>query len=154
MNFADLISDLSRAAVRGDGHAVRACFTPDGVYHDCFYGAFQGDAIVDLIEHYFHRDACNFIWDIHDPIANDRLGYARYTFSYESRLPQAVGKRAGFEGVSICELREGKLANYREVANSLVGLQMLGFPPERIAKLAAREATAFFARPEAALHRG
>lgn len=154
MDFATLISNLSRAAVRGDGQAARACFTPEGIYHDCFYGAFQGDAIVDLIEHYFHRDGCNFIWDIHHPIADDRLGYARYTFSYESKLPQAAGKRAGFEGVSICELREGKLVSYREVANSLVSLQVLGFAPEHIAKLAAREAAAFFARPEVAHHRG
>ena len=154
MDFTNLISEMTRAAVRGDGPATRACFTGDGVYHDCFYGAFQGDAIIDLIERYFHRDAGSFIWDIHDPVSDGRLGYARYVFSYESKLPQFAGRRAGFEGVSICELREGKLASYREVANSFVGLQALGFPPERLAKLAAREADAFFARPEAAHHRG
>jgi ketosteroid isomerase-like protein len=153
MEFANLITELTRAAVQGDGRAVRACFTPDGIYHDCFYGAFEGDAIIDMIEGHFHRDACNFIWDIHDPVTDGQTGYARYVFSYESRLPQATGRRAGFEGVSICKLRDGRIASYREVANSLVGLHLLGFAPERLARLAGREAEAFFSRPEVAHHR-
>ncbi|MGD9603423.1 MAG: nuclear transport factor 2 family protein [Gammaproteobacteria bacterium] len=153
MDFPTLIRTMTAAAVRGDGRAVRACFTPDGVYHDCFYGAFAGDRIVEMIEDCFHRDACNFVWDIHDPIANEHLGYARYVFSYESRLPQAAGRRAGFEGVAVCALRDGLIASYHEVANSLVGLQALGFAPDRLAKLAARESQAFFARTEAAHHR-
>ncbi len=153
MSFATLITDMTRAAVAGDGRAARACFTPDGVYHDCLYGAFQGDAIIHMIEGYFHRDAANFRWDLHDPVSDGRLGYVRYVFSFESKLPESVGRRGGFEGVSICELQDGKFASYREVANSLVGLQALGFAPERLAKLAAREAAAFFARPEAERHR-
>ncbi len=154
MSFVTLITDMTRAAVAGDGRAARACFTPEGVYHDCLYGAFQGDAIIQMIEGYFHRDAGNFRWDLHDPVSDGRLGYVRYVFSFDSKLPEFAGKRAGFEGVSICELQDGKLASYREVANSLVGLQALGFAPERLAKLAAREATAFFARPESVHHRG
>ena len=67
-----------------------------------------------------------------------RMGYVRYVFSFDSKLPEFAGKRAGFEGVSICEMQNGKLTSYREVANSLVGLQALGFAPERLAKLAAR----------------
>ncbi len=153
MEFKDLILKMTAAACRGDGRAVRDCFTPDGVYHDVFYGAFQGDAIVGMIENYFHRDACNFIWDIHDPVSDGKLGYARYVFSYESKLAAAQGKRAGFDGVSICELQNGKLASYHEITNALVGLQALGFAPERLAKIAARESAAFFARPEAAHHR-
>lgn len=154
MDFATLLRTMTAAAVRGDGRAARACFTPDGIYHDCFYGAFAGDRIIEMIEGYFHRDACKFVWDIHDPVSDGRIGYARYVFSYESKLPQAAGRRAGFEGVSICELADGRLASYREVANSLIGLQTLGFEPSRLAKRAAREAAEFFARPEAAHHRG
>lgn len=153
MNFTALLAKLTQAAVAGDGRAARALFTDDGIYHDCLYGAFQGDAIVTMIEQYFHLDATNLIWDLHDPVSDGRIGYARYVFSFESKLSASLGKRAGFEGVSICELRDGKLASYREVANSLVGLQTLGFAAERLAKLAAREASALFARAEAAHHR-
>ena len=56
--FADLITAMTAAAAAGRGHDVAACFTPDGVYHDVFYGDFQGPAaIADLIENHFHRDA-------------------------------------------------------------------------------------------------
>ncbi len=153
MDFPGLIIEMTQAAVRGDGRAVRACFTPDGVYHDCFYGAFSGESIIEMVEERFHRDACNFIWDIHAPVSDGQIGYARYVFSYEIRQPQALGRRAGFEGVAICELRDRKFASYREVANSLVGFQALGFAPERLARRAEREAEAFFALPEAIHHR-
>jgi ketosteroid isomerase-like protein len=152
MSFAALITAMTQAACRGDGAAVAACFTPDGVYHDCFYGAFQGPAIVQMIEAFFHRDACDFRWDLHDIVDDGLTGYARYVFSYESKLPGAAGRRALFEGVSICALRDGRIASYREVANSAVGLHALGFAPERIAKLLAREARELAARPEAAGH--
>lgn len=152
-DFPALIRRMTQAAVRGDGRAVRACFTPDGVYHDCFYGAFRGDAIISMIEDCFHRDAREFRWDIHAPLSDGVTGYARYVFSYESRLPGAEGRRAGFEGMAVCTLREGLIESYREIANSLVALQALGFAPDRLARLAARESAAFFASPEASAHR-
>ena len=108
MSFAALISTLMSAACRGDGAAVAACFTPDGVYHDCFYGAFTGPAIASMITDYFHRDATDFRWDPHDIVDNGATGYARYVFSYASRLPGCEGRRALFEGVSICTLRDGR----------------------------------------------
>lgn len=152
-DFSALIRRMTQAAVRGDGRAVRACFTPDGVYHDCFYGAFRGDAIISMIEECFHRDAREFRWDIHAPLSDGVIGYARYVFSYESRLPGAEGRRAGFEGMAVCTLRGGLMESYREIANSLVALQALGFAPDRLARLAARESAAFFASPEAVAHR-
>lgn len=153
MSFAELITTMTQAACRGDGAAVAACFTPDGVYHDCFYGPFQGAAIATMVEEYFHRDGRDFRWDLHDIVDDGRVGYARYVFSYESRLPGAEGRRALFEGVSICELRNGRFASYREVANSAVGLHTLGFAAERISRLLSREARELAGRAEAAGHR-
>lgn len=153
MDFETLISTMVAAVCRGDGAAAAACFTPDGVYHDCFYGAFQGAAIAEMVEQYFHRDAGNLKWDLHDVVDNGRTGYARYVFSYESRLPDALGQRVLFEGVGICVLQGGRIASYREVANSAVGLHSLGFEPARIARRLAREAQELAARPEAAGHR-
>lgn len=152
MSFAALLSAMTAAACRGDGAAVAACFTPDGVYHDCFYGAFEGAAIASMIEGFFHRDAGDFRWDLHDVVDDGRTGYARYVFSYTSKLPDAQGRRAIFEGVSICRLRDGRIERYREVANSAVGLLTLGFAPERIAKFLAREARELAGREEAAGH--
>ncbi|MBI5618395.1 MAG: nuclear transport factor 2 family protein [Gammaproteobacteria bacterium] len=152
MDFRTLITTMTDAACRGDGSAVAACFTPDGVYHDCFYGSFRGAAIKDMVEHFFHRDATAFLWDIHEPVAHGDTGYARYVFSFESKLPEALGRRAIFEGVSICKLRDGLIQSYREVANSAAGLATLGFAPDRLAKILDREAKALMSRDEAKLH--
>ncbi|MEM9360331.1 MAG: nuclear transport factor 2 family protein, partial [Pseudomonadota bacterium] len=78
MAFAELIQNMAAAAARGDGQAVADCFTDDGIYDDVFYGPFQGARIKDMIENYFHRDGCNFRWDMHDPVDNGNVGYARY----------------------------------------------------------------------------
>jgi len=151
-DFATLISTMTQAASRGDGAATAACFTSDGVYHDCFYGSFQGEAIAGMIENYFHRDAGNFLWDLHDPVDNGTTGYARYVFSYDSKLPEVQGKRAIFEGVSICRLEAGLIKEYKEVADSIAGLQQLGFDNDRLGKLIAREARALCARDESSHH--
>jgi len=49
MSFSERIQEMIAAVERGDATAVAACFTPDGVYHDVFYGDFQGDGIADMI---------------------------------------------------------------------------------------------------------
>lgn len=151
-DFKTLITTMAEAAARGDGAAVAACFTPDGVYHDCFYGAFQGSAIEDMVENYFHRDAENFIWDMHQAVADGITGYARYVFSYDSKLPDAKGKRAVFEGVSICRLENGLIKEYREVTHSMAGLWQLGFNDGQLAKLLGREARELCERDEASHH--
>ncbi|MGI9426267.1 MAG: nuclear transport factor 2 family protein [Hyphomicrobiaceae bacterium] len=152
MSFAALITQMTEAAVRGDGAGVADCFTADGVYHDVFYGAFRGREIASMIENYFHRDAENFRWDIHDPVGNGDVGYARYVFSYDSKLDESKGKRAIFEGVAICRLNDGLIQSYTEVANAALGLSCIGFPPERLARFIAKQRDELRQRDEAAAH--
>ena len=155
MSFAALISHMIEAACRGDGRAVAACFAPDGVYHDVFYGSFRGrNEIARLIEAFFHRDGSHFRWEVHDPVESGGIGYARYLFSYRSRLKGHEGRRAVFEGVAICRLRDGLIADYREVANAATGLSLMGFEDARLARFVARQAAELTARAEAAGHRG
>lgn len=153
MPFAQLITTLTQAIARGDGDAAAACFVPAGVYHDVFYGAFAREAIPAMVAGHFHRDAAAFLWDVHDPVSDGRVGYARYVFSYAGRIAGSEGRRAVFEGVAICRLEDGLLASYSEVANTATGLVMLGFTPERLHKIVQRQAEALCARPEAAAHR-
>lgn len=152
MEFAALITSMTQAIVRNDGSAAAACFTADGVYHDVFYGAFARPDIPRMVSDYFHRDATNFLWDIHDPVTDGRIGYARYVFSYDGRIAGAEGRRALFEGVAVCRLRDGLIASYSEVANSAPGLAMLGFEPARLARIVERQGAALAARDEAARH--
>jgi len=151
-DFKTLITKMTKSACSGDGKETAACFTNTGTYHDCFYGSFKGKAIINMIEKFFHRDAKNFIWDVHDPVDDGKIGYARYVFSYNSKLQEAYGKRVVFEGVSVCRLSEGLIEDYREVADSVTGLHQLGFSEQRLTKLIRREVKALRSRPESAHH--
>jgi ketosteroid isomerase-like protein len=153
MQTEQLLEAFCRAVERRDGKAFAALFTEDGVYHDVFYGAFEGrEQIAGMINDWFYRTASDFRWDMHDPVSDGRRLYARYTFSYRSLLPEAKGARAMFEGVAIMTLREGLIAEYREVANVATGFLDMNFAPERIARIFAKQNAALKARPEMQRH--
>ena len=155
MDVSALLKDFTTAVERRDGKSFASLFTEDGVYHDVFYGAFKGrEKIAEMIDDWFHRTARDFRWEMFRPVSDGTMLYAYYTFSYVSTLPEAQGKRVGFDGVSIMRLRDGKIAEYREVANSAIGLLDIGFAPERVAKILRKEAGQIKARPEWARHAG
>jgi limonene-1,2-epoxide hydrolase len=153
MTVAAMLRAFCDAVERRDGKAFAALFAEDGVYHDVFYGAFTGRAaIAGMIDDHFYRTATDFRWDMLDPVSDGKILYSRYAFSYRSILPEAMGARVMFEGVSIMRLRDGLIAEYREVANTAPGFVDMNFPPERIAKIVARQGAALKARPEMARH--
>src|SRR6201991_1412555 len=132
MNIATMLRTFCDAVERRDGKAFAALFTEDGVYHDVFYGAFKGrEKIAELIEDWFYRTASDFRWDMHAPVSDGETLYARYTFSYRSTLPEANGARVMFEGVAIMTLSDGRIAEYREVANTAPAFAAMNFAPER-----------------------
>ena len=153
MNVPAMLHSFCDAVERRDGKAFAALFTEDGVYHDVFYGAFKGRAkIAEMIDDWFHRTARDFRWQMFRPVSDGTMLYAYYTFSYVSTLPEAQGKRVGFDGVSILRLKDGKIAEYREVANTATGFVDMNFAAERIAKIMAKQGAALKARPEMARH--
>ena len=153
MNTANMLRAFCDAVEQRNGKAVAELFTEDGVYHDVFYGAFKGrEKIAEMIDDWFHRTARDFRWEMFRPVTDGTMLYAYYTFSYVSTLPEAEGKRVGFDGVSILRLKDGKIAEYREVANAAIGLLDIGFAPERVAKILRKEEAQIKARPEWARH--
>jgi ketosteroid isomerase-like protein len=153
MNITAMLRSFCGAVEQRDGASFAELFTDDGVYHDVFYGPFAGRAkIAGMIDDWFYRTATDFRWDMHDPVSDGKMLYARYTFSYRSTLPEAKGARVMFEGVAVMTLRGGKIANYHEVANTATGFVDMNFAPERIAKIAARQGAALKARPEMKRH--
>ncbi len=153
MDASALLKAFCTAVERHDGKGLAELFTEEGVYHDVFYGAFKGRAkVAELIDDYFYRTARDFRWEMFRPVTDGVMLYAYYTFSYVSTLPEAKGKRVGFDGVSIMRLENGKIAEYREVANTAHGLLDIGFAPERVAKILNKEAAHIKARPEWARH--
>jgi ketosteroid isomerase-like protein len=153
MNVPTMLRTFCDAVEHRDGKGFAELFTEDGVYHDVFYGAFEGRAkIAGMIDDWFYRTASDFRWDMHAPVSDGERLYARYTFSYRSTLPEAKGARAMFEGVAIMKLLDGKIAEYHEVANTATGFVDMNFAPERIAKIVARQGAALKARPEMKRH--
>lgn len=153
MDTQVLLKKFCDAVEQHNGKAFAALFTEDGTYHDVLYGAFTGRAkIAEMIDDWFYRTASDFRWDMHDPVSNGTTLYARYTFSYKSKLPEANGGRAMFEGVSIMTLKDGLIAEYHEVANTATGFVDMNFAPDRIAKIVAKQGAALKARPEMARH--
>jgi ketosteroid isomerase-like protein len=153
MNVTAMLRAFCDAVEARNGAAFAALFTEDGVYHDVFYGAFEGrEKIAAMIDDWFYRTANDFRWDMHAPVSDGETLYARYTFSYRSSLPEAKGARAMFEGVAIMQLRDGKIRQYHEVANTAPGFVDMNFAPERIARIAAKQGAALKARPEMRRH--
>ena len=153
MDFATLVNQFCAAVEAGDGERLAGLFTPEGIYHDTFYGEFKGrEAIRAMLEDRFHGDAERFLWEPRDMVADGRIGYARWNFSYTSTQQDSVGKRVVVEGMSCFELEDGLIRHYGEKFDSGVALSQLDFAPERMAKLHRRWAEAQNAQPALARH--
>lgn len=153
MDFAALVKRFTDAVEAGDGPALAACFTDDGVYHDYIYGAFAGRAaIAGMLTDYFWRDAKDFKWEMVDPVSDGRIGYARYLFSFTSTMPAYEGKRVVAEGMARFVLEDGLIADYSEAINGGVAMAQLGVEPERMAKVFRRWAAEVRDKPEMATH--
>ena len=133
--FAELLERMTSAICAGDARAAASCFTPDGVYHDGFYGEFAGrEAIANMIAELFHRDASDFVWHVSDACSDGRMGYARYRFTYVSKIPGSEGRRVSFAGISCCVLDGERIRRYGELFERAPVLVQLGFGDERILK--------------------
>jgi hypothetical protein len=128
-------------------------FTEDGVYADEFFGAHRGrDAIAAMLRR-FHDTGSDYRWDFFDPVSDGGTGYARFRFSYRSRLPESAGRPVMFEGISWFRLAEnGLIVHYGEAFDRGVALVQLGFPAERIRRIVEKAAAAQNAAPEARAH--
>jgi len=135
VDFPALLSAFTAAVERGDGAALAALFTEDGVYDDGFYGPSRGRAAIErMLEEHFHGHARDFRWRMHDPVCNGNTGYAHWDFSYTSKLPGAEGRRIVFEGMSRFDLEGGLIRRYTEIFDIGIPLTQLGFPAERITR--------------------
>jgi hypothetical protein len=126
---------MAAAICAGDGEGAAACFTPEGAYHDGFYGAFKGrDEIARMVRELFHRDARDFAWTYAEVVSDGHTGYGRFDFSYVAKIAGSEGRRIRFSGVSCCALEGELIGRYGEVYERAAVLARLGFPDERILK--------------------
>ena len=155
MNTSTMLRAFSMPSSSATARLSRNCSRKMASITTCSTVRFEGRAkIAGLIDDWFYRTATDFRSDMHDPVSDGHTLYARYTFSYRSTLPEAEGARAMFEGVAIMRLRDGKITEYHEVANTAPAFVDIKFAPERIAKIVAKQGAALKARPEMKRHSG
>ncbi|MGH7091923.1 MAG: nuclear transport factor 2 family protein [Stellaceae bacterium] len=151
-DFPALLGRFAASVVANDGAALTALFTVDGTYDDGFFGTQTGRAAIAAMLQRFHDTGGDYRWDWFEPLSDGALGYARFRFSYASRLPGCEGRPVMFEGMSRFRFAGKLIAHYAEAWDRGVALVQLGLPPERIARILEKAATAQNAAPEAHAH--
>jgi limonene-1,2-epoxide hydrolase len=152
LDFPALLQRFAAAVVANDGAALAGLFTEDGIYEDGFFGAHKGrDAIIAMLAR-FHETGSDYRWDFFDTLSDGRIGYARWRFSYASKMPGAEGKPVLFEGMSLFEFRGERIARYSEAFDRGVALVQQDFPAERLRKIFVKTAQARNATPECREH--
>jgi ketosteroid isomerase-like protein len=143
-DFAALIARFGAAATAGDGKALAACFTEDGVYYDYIYGPHAGRAsIADMLETLFHRDADGYDWQFFDPVVNGNIGYAHSLSRFVSTIPEFKDREVVIDGISRFVLKDDLVAEYHESVNGGMAQSQLGIAPERMAKVMTKWAKRF-----------
>ena len=74
------------------------------------------------------------MWHLSDACSDGHMGYARYRFTYVSKIPDSEGRQVGFAGVSSCVLDGNRIRRYSELFERAPVLVQFGFGDERILK--------------------
>lgn len=150
--FESMLGRFAAAVAANDGAGLAALFAADGVYDDGFFGEYAGrEAIAGMLQH-FHDTGTSFRWDFFDALSDGKTGYARYRFSYASKMPGAEGKPVVFEGTGHFVLRDGLIARYSEVFDRGMALAQQDFAAERIKRVLVKAAEKQNAGAEAKEH--
>jgi ketosteroid isomerase-like protein len=150
--FTDMLARFAKAVAANDGAGLASLFADDGVYDDGFFGEFAGRAAIAKMLQHFHDTGTNFRWDFFDALSDGTTGYARYRFSYASKMPGAEGKPVVFEGIGHFAFKEGLIARYCEVFDRGMALAQQDFTPERIKRVLVKLADKQNASPLAKEH--
>jgi SnoaL-like protein len=146
-DFPELLKAFAAAVAANDDGALGALLAPAGVYVDEFFGAHTGRAAIAAMLQRFHDTGRDYRWDFFDPVCDGTTGYARFRFSYVSRLPECEGQPVVFEGISRFRFAAGGLIeHYDEAFDRGVALVQLSFPAERIRRILEKAAARVVAR--------
>ena len=146
-DFIRLLERFAACAKANDGAGLGALFTPLGTYDDYFFGAHSGRSAIAAMLARFHEGGEDYRWEFHEPLSDGRTGYARYRFSYRSKVAESAGKPIAFEGICRMRLADGLIEHYAEVFDRGVAFVQLGFPAPKVARLLEKYAVAQNATP-------
>ena len=143
-----IVKDFEAAFNRQDVAALVGLFTEQATYADSFYGQHAGrPALRAMFERMFHEGK-DYTWTMSAVVESPERAMAEWTFGYvvTDAVPRSAGRAVRFRGMSIFEVRDGKIAAYREYFDIGAALLQLGFAPEPLAKVLTRLASARSAR--------
>jgi limonene-1,2-epoxide hydrolase len=123
-----VVREFERAFNRQDVEALVACFTPDGSYHDTFFGGHSGPAGLRAMFERMFREGRDYRWTMETVVETDAAAASEWAFSY------TVTEAVRFRGMSLFEKRDGRIVAYRESFDLGAALLQLGFSPEATAK--------------------
>ena len=140
MSGSDLINDFAAAFNRQDLPGLLACFTKEAVYHDTFYGRHAGQTGLRSLFEQMFRDGKDYTWSMHVVVADALRAATEWSFSYtvSEAVPRSAGRKVRISGMSLFELKNGKIVGYREYMDMGLALLQLGFAPESLAKVLSR----------------
>jgi limonene-1,2-epoxide hydrolase len=135
-----IVRDFERAFNRQDVSALLDCFTEDASYHDNFFGPHAGRARLHAMFERMFREGRDYAWTMDSVVESPALAASEWTFSYvvTDAIPKSAGRKIRFRGMSIYELRDGKIQAYREYFDTGAALLQLGFKAESLARVLAR----------------
>ena len=134
--FENVTHELTQSVCNNDGENLANLFADDGVYHDYIYGSFKGKKNIKLmLNNYFHRDAKNFFWKMSDHIFRKDIGYAKYMFTFTSKIPEYLGKKVVVSGISFFRFKLNSIVEYSESVNGGIAMVQLGVKPEKMQKV-------------------
>ena len=134
--FERVTHELTQSVCKNDGESLANLFADEGVYHDYIYGSFKGKKnIKSMLNNYFHRDAKNFFWEMNDHIFRDDIGYAKFMFTFTSKIPEYFDKKIVVSGISFFRFKFKSIIEYRESVNGGIAMVQLGVKPEKMQKV-------------------
>ena len=134
--FKEITDKLTSYVCKNDKENFANLFSEDGTYHDYIYGSFKGkNNIKIMLNNYFHRDAKNFYWEMYDHAFVNNIGYAKYRFAFNSKIPEYLEKRVIVSGISFFRFRFKSIVEYSESVNGGLAMVQLGVNPEKMKKV-------------------
>jgi steroid delta-isomerase-like uncharacterized protein len=136
-----IVREFEGAFNRRDVEALVACFTPAGRYVDNFFGPHAGHAELSAMFVRMFDEGRDYRWTMETIVETPSRAAAEWTFAYvvSDAIPRSAGRKVRFRGMSLFELEDGKIADYREHFDVGAALLQIGFSPESLARVIARK---------------
>jgi len=72
---------------------------------------------------------------MYDHVFKDGIGYARYRFSFNSKIPDYLGKKVVIAGISFFRIKRNLIVEYNESVNGGLAMVQLGISSKKMKKV-------------------